>query len=712
MYGVKGSIEACVVVGMRPGIHDTHISTTGLGSWLAQHFQWHSGRKNNYVPIMQAKSHATLVIFIAHVASRRISTDAEDGFNGETDIGSQAAAFATEAMRVSFERLIRQFAKNLRDQTRDDVMARNSECMGRFGFSPRYDVKDKLPYSGGNKMAYAASCLIQVINLNAARVYYRSCSDRRPQARDGDAYGNLLNALRGITSTYPDSRLEYFTTEDKPVDRDVTSYSVHALFSFREPVTLFSEQNSFYSRLRVATKPLKRVGLFSVAPVDFCRSVAPNNTLALAILAGHYPKPSRDRDHLWNSWHAPPPTLSLPGSRLPTPPPPGAGREAAVLDARQPPPHPVLVEFWAAPDSRLLAQPVPVLDPRRPPFQPVLDPRQPPSQPVLDPRRAPSQLVIDPRLGQRQAPPQPVLHLRLERGPPPPQPVLDPRPPSPDPPPTTFSREFTPQSPSMVLAPSLATDRSPSPVSLTWERHSNKPASQALAELLTEGFFRMDVGAWRPGQTMPDQWLTGAVLKKPTWLFQVLDRAVSAPTCFDKVASVTLQNAILDLLRVFCGPMADGWIYLKEASMELVDALRHNENTFPFIENRFQAFNDTCRAVLPVVRAFTTISVESTEEFKGIGVKRGFKTAVTPPSKAPRLSFSTPQIIFSMPEGNKVRRVYTTLVSMNDLLHAMHPDSFCMVDWDYLVQATEELQRLADEGAKLCGELIAMSPDH
>jgi hypothetical protein len=59
-----------------------------------------------------------------------------------------------------------------------------------------------------------------------------------------------------------------------------------------------------------------------------------------------------------------------------------------------------------------------------------------------------------------------------------------------------------------------------------------------------------------------------------------------------------------------------------------------------------------------------------------------------------------------------VRRVYTTLVAMDDLLHAMRPDSFCMVDWDYLVQATEELQRLADEGAKLCGELIAMSPDY
>jgi hypothetical protein len=163
MYGVRGSVEAYVVVGIRPGMHDTHISSTGLGSWLAQHFQWSKGRKNSYVPIMQAKSLAMLVIFIAHVASRRISVDAEDGFNGKSDVGSKVAAFTTEAMRISFERQIRQFAKNLHGQTRDTVKTRNRERMARFGFNPRYEVVDQLPYSGGNKMGYAVSCLFQVI---------------------------------------------------------------------------------------------------------------------------------------------------------------------------------------------------------------------------------------------------------------------------------------------------------------------------------------------------------------------------------------------------------------------------------------------------------------------------------------------------------------------------------------------------------------------
>ena len=475
--------------------------------------------------------------------------------------------------------------------------------------------------------------------------------------------------MHALNSTYPGSKLDIFTTEDRPAEKKHATMAVHALFVFPEPVTLFSDYNSFYTKLRAATKHLKRVGLFSVAPVDFCHSVAPNNCLALAILAGHDPVPSRNRDLLWNSWHAPPPPVSLPGSRLPTPPPLGAGYEAAVLDSCQP------------------ARPV-----LKPPPQPVVDPRPAPPQPVLDPRPAPLQPVLDPRLK-----PRPAL------------PVLDPRPLSPNPGPTTFSRDFTPQPPSTILSPSFSVDRSPSPVSLSWKRHHNKPASQALAELLTEGFFRMDVGSWRPGQRMPDEWLAGVVLKKPTWLFQVIVRRASSPDRFYNVAPVTLQNAILDLLRVFCGPMADGWIYLKEASMEFVDALRHNENTFPFIENRFLAFNDTCRALLPVIRAFTTITVEPSEEFKGIGTKRGSSTALSPPSKAPRLS---PQIISSMSQANKVRQAYSTLVSMNDLLHAMRPDSLCMVDWDYLVKATEELQRLSDEGATLCDELIKMSPDY
>ena len=500
--------------------------------------------------------------------------------------------------------------------------------------------------------------------------------------------------MHALNSNYPGSKLDIFTTEDMPADKKHASMAIHALFVFSEPVTLFSNCNSFYTKLRAATKYLKRVALFSVAPVDFCHSVAPNNCLALAILAGHDPVPSRNRDLLWSSWHAPPPQVSLPGSRLPTPPPLGAGYEAAVLDPCQPA-RPVL--------EPRPTQPVvdPRLGQRQASSQPVVDPRLAPPQPVLDPRLAPLQPVLDPRLVQR--PPQPVLDPR------PALPVLDPRPPSPDPRPTTFSRDFTPQPPSTVLSPSFSVDRSPSPVSLSWKRHHNKPASQALAELLTEGFFRMDVGSWRPGQRMPDEWLAGVVLKKPTWLFQVIVRRASSPDRFYNVAPVTLQNAILDLLRVFCGPMADGWIYLREASKEFVDALRHNENTFPYIENRFFAFKDICRALLPVIRAFTTITVEPSEEFKGIGTKRGSSTAVCPPSKAPRLS---PQIISSMSKANKVRQVYSTLVSMNDLLHAMRPDSLCMVDWDYLVKATEELQRLSDEGANLCDELIKMSPDY
>jgi hypothetical protein len=274
------------------------------------------------------------------------------------------------------------------------------------------------------------------------------------------------------------------------------------------------------------------------------------------------------------------------------------------------------------------------------------------------------------------------------------------------------TREITPQSPSTVRMPSVSMDRSPSPESLSWKRHSNKPVSEALAGLLTAGLLRMDVGEWRPGQPMPDEWLTGIVLKKPVWLFEVLKRRAWTPDGFVDVAPVTLQNAMLDLLRVFCGPVADGWIYLKEASMELVDALRHNENTFPFIENRFLAFYDTCRTLLPLMRAFTTIAVEPTEEFKGIGVKRGSSAGVSPAAKAPRLSCPSPPIVLGMGEANKVRRVHATLVSMNDLLHAMRPDSLCMVDWDCLIQATEQLKSLADDGATLCGELIDMSPDY
>jgi hypothetical protein len=112
---------------------------------------------------MQAKTPAMLAIFIAHVASRRISVDAEDVFDSMSDIGSKAAAFIAEAMRASFERLVREFARNLQPPTRDTVKTRNRECMARLGFNPRYEVLDQLPYRGGNKMGRAASCLFQVI---------------------------------------------------------------------------------------------------------------------------------------------------------------------------------------------------------------------------------------------------------------------------------------------------------------------------------------------------------------------------------------------------------------------------------------------------------------------------------------------------------------------------------------------------------------------
>ena len=309
--------EGLVVRTVFSVIHRTNpnISTVGLGRLISKHFNWSEGQTNSFIPIMRLPNSLWVAYGMAHVACHRISSVVSDeGFNGKTDLGCKLGSFTSEMMRCNaFGRQLRQFSLELPQEASNEAQARNTARMQHFGLDPRYGVRDELPWNSKNKLASAVSCLMQVTTCPPA-CFPLTALTSPSQAKAGDPYLRMLAELQRVISSYHGAVSDRFQHED--IQSKLVC--VHVLIRFVRPVRMYGV-NSLYESLQKISHAIKYSTQLTIAPVDFCTRSAPNNTLALAILAGFNDTPSASRDALWKQWTSPLP-VPLPMSCLPSPP--------------------------------------------------------------------------------------------------------------------------------------------------------------------------------------------------------------------------------------------------------------------------------------------------------------------------------------------------------------------------------------------------------
>ena len=229
-----------------------------------------------------------------------------------------------------------------------------------------------------------------------------------------------------------------------------------------------------------------------------------------------------------------------------------------------------------------------------------------------------------------------------------------------------------------------------------------QPASDQLLALLQKALF--SDADFCPGTEDADAKFQDMLLAPPQWLYtaedaQLFTISVDGP----KLVRNTLKNSMLRCLKMLSEPMIQVGEAVYDASLSMVEALRDGKDTFSDITRMFVRAHDNTMGILPVIKALSSVEMESEHEVFEIGMKRPLDTAQIA-GKNHRKALSS--LFAAMSDDDKIRKIYVDLLLANEKLYAMEPDEGFHWNWAQIVCHVEELKDILSAGCRHCSELL------